>query len=217
MVSVLHPDESTLSCCWDPRNMMQKCRNKLRAAQGSRFESGLQASSPTATMIPIKAKVNPQMLCNFMRFFYWVKTENSWRLVWFYEAPLKMLLLNSGQVKGKQFYCLCSSSVFVLDTGSTIASISGWFYGDFKMQWSCHWCLMVTKTSGNLAARQTRVSSESTVTATPAPADCSGRVRKYSICSFSGLRTELSFGANYEISFVLEHNPRTRNISNSRI
>ena len=101
-------------------------------------------------------------------------------------GTVKNVALEVGPSERKTVYCLCSSSVFVLDTGSTIASISGWFYGDFKMQWSCHWCLMVTKTSGNLAASQTRVSSESTVTATPAPADCSGRVRKYSICSFSG-------------------------------
>ena len=159
------------------------------------------------------------MLCNFMGYFYRVK--KNWNRYLETSLILRGTVKNVAlelrpKVKGGSFIVFGQFLSLTL-TGSTIASISGWFYGDFKMQWSCQWCLMVTKTSGKLAATETRVLSESTATATPAPANCSGRVWKYSSCSFSGLRTELSFGANFEISFILEHILCTRSLSNSRI
>ena len=77
------------------------CKNAVTSSRQHKVQGlGLTAwGSPTATLITIKARVNPLMLCNFMGYFYRVKkTEiDTWRRVWFYEAPLKMLLLNSGQ------------------------------------------------------------------------------------------------------------------------
>ena len=97
---------SFISCLMNQRSVVAEiceiwCKNAVTSSEQHKVQGlGLPAwGSPTATLITIKATVNPQMLCNFMGYFYRVKkTEiDTWRRVWFYEAPLKMLLLNSGQ------------------------------------------------------------------------------------------------------------------------